>query len=550
VELVIQARLDRLPSAARRLAHAASVIGREFDRSSLRAVLDASAPVDDAALDAALAELERRQIIASLAAPPAGTGSGEEHYIFHHTLSRDVAYAQLDDPSRQRAHAALAAHLERGGAAARREPARLLVLAQHREAAGDRAGARDAYRQTGEIALSLFAYREASEALLRAEALSGEPDAALAELCGDALLPLDGAAAAARYQAALELTSNRLGRARLYHQLGQAAIGRSDSQTAVACFETGLALIGSDEEVERADPAVRVLAAGLLGSLGWVVGYEIGDHRRGLPQAERAVALLENQGNVKELAQALSRLAANYMRAGRWRDRLRCNLRNLEIAKMAGDLGRQLIAHINLGVNYTSLGELDTAAAHTREALALATTTGRLAERSLAHNNLGVILADAGDDAAARVELEEAIRLATRVGYTRFVRESYFTLAQLAARAGDLAEAERRAREAVAMARESGSPVDEGVGLRILAGVLDRAGGRDAEVEDHLTEAHRLLAEEPYEVARTWAAAAKREERAGRTAAAAALRERAAAVFRELGASLDLARLEDRDDIR
>jgi eukaryotic-like serine/threonine-protein kinase len=550
VELVIQARLDRLPPTARRLAHAAAVIGREFDRAGLRAVLDASASIDEDSLDEALDELERRQIVASLAPPAAATGGGEEHYIFHHTLSRDVAYAQLDESSRQRAHAAIAAHLERTGAASRREPARLLLLAQHREAAGDRAGARDAYREAGEIALSLFAYREASEALLHAEALCDQPDPVLAEMCGDALLPLDGAAAAERYQAALELTSDRIDRARLYHQLGEAAIHRSDSQTAVACFDTGLSLLGSDADLEKADASVRILAARLLGSLGWVVGYEIGDHRRGLPQAERAVALLESQGDVKELAHALSRLAANYMRAGRWRDRLRCNLRHLEIARMAGDLGRQLIAHINLGANYTSLGELDTAAVHTREALALAARTSRVAERALAHNNLGVILADAGDDDGARAELDEAMRLAGRAGYTRFLRETHCTLAQLALRAGDSAEAEKQARAAVVLARESGSSVDEGVGARILAGILDVGGGRDDEVEELFAAAHRLIGDEPYEEARTWAAQSKRAERAGRGADAVALRERAAAVFRELGASLDLARLEDAYDIR
>ena len=185
IELVIQARLDRLPASARWLAHAASVIGREFDRTSLRAVLESGAPMSEEALDLALGVLERRQIVASMA-PAAGSG-GDEHYIFHHTLSRDVAYAQLDELSRQRAHGALAAHLEKTGAASRREPGRLLLLARHREASGDRAGARDAYRAAGEIALSLFAHREASEALLRAEALSDQPDAELAELLGNAL---------------------------------------------------------------------------------------------------------------------------------------------------------------------------------------------------------------------------------------------------------------------------------------------------------------------------------------------------------------------------
>jgi len=552
VELVIQARLDRLPRPGRRLAHAASVVGREFDRAAVRAALDAIGPMSDDVLDRALAELERRQIIA--ATVPAG-GSGatpppgeQERYIFHHALIRDVAYAQLDDATRQRVHAALATHLERSGAAARRDPTTLAAMARHRDAAGDRKAAREAYRIAGQLALELYAYREASEALLRAEQLADAPDPVLAELCGDALYHVSSAAATERYRAALELTTGGVARARLYNKLGNAASNRADYATAVSSFEQGLHLLAAEVDIEQADWPTRVLAARLLGSLGWVIGYCIGDHPKGLPLAEQAVALLEGGPELLELAHAQSRLAATYMRAGRWQDRLRCNLRHLEIAETLSDVDRQVTAHINLGVNYHSLGDIDVALEHTRAALELAITTGRAAARALVHNNMGVILTDAGLEPQARAQLDEGMRLAERVGYTRFLTEAHGTLARLAFASADLAVAEREARASLDLSRAAGSHVDEGIALRLLAGIASERGSD--ETEALLASALERLATDSYEMARTWATEAKHAARIGDHARAAARRAEAAAVFESLGARLDLERLDDPTDLR
>jgi len=291
-----------------------------------------------------------------------------------------------------------------------------------------------------------------------------------------------------------------------------------------------------------------VLAARLLGSLGWVVGYCIGDHARGVPLAERAVALLEGGPELLELAQAQSRLAATYMRAGRWHDRLRCNQRHLQIARAMADVDRELTARINLGVNYHSLGEIDVALEHTRAALELAMNSGRSAARALVHNNMGVILIDAGLEPQARAHLEEGMRLAERVGYTRFLTEARGTLSRIAFRAADFAAAEREARAALELARVAGSNVDEGIALRLLAAIASERG--DSETEALLAGAFDRLAGDQYEMARTWAAEAKHAARVGDQARAAARRADAATVFELLGATLDLERMDDPTDLR
>jgi serine/threonine protein kinase/tetratricopeptide (TPR) repeat protein len=530
VELAIQARLDQLQHHERRLVLAASVVGRELDRASLEAALVIE-PMTSAAIDQALVALERKQIF-----------DLTDRYAFHHILIRDVAYAQLDAPAKRRAHLALAEHLEKQAAWAHRDPALLLALAQHRDAAGDHRAARAAYRAAGELALALAAFREAGLALARAEELGeGDLDPALIELCGDAVLPVDSHAAIVRFQSAMSLATSALDRARLSHKLGLATSNIADNPTAIRYFESGLELLGTVDD--SADRTVKLVAARLLAMLGFIVGYEIGDHRRGLPYAERAVALFESVGDLLELATGLGRLAACYLRGGRWEDRLRTNLRTLQIAETLGDLDRQAGAHINLGVNYQVLGRLDTALEHTRRGLELCIRCGRATSRALAHNNLGAILCDAGDNTRSRVEITEAVAQAARVGYTRFLHESLSTLAILDLRAGDLAAAEVHARRSIEHARESASPLNEGIGARILAGVIARAGGREREVTELLALAHARLEDDDYERARTWALESK-------LTADGSLRDRAREVFARLGAQLDLDKLEDPQDLR
>src|SRR5690606_25049151 len=225
------------------------------------------------------------------------------------------------------------------------------------------------------------------------------------------------------------------------------------------------------------------------------------------------------------------------------------NLRHLEIAEALGDPERELTAHVNLGVNYHTVGQLDPAIDHTRRALELTAATGRLATRGLVHNNLALILVDAGEEARARAELEQALALAERAGYRRFLPEAMSTRARLELGAGELAASERAARAALDCAREARSGVSEGMAHRLLAGVLLRAGdlGR---AEAALACAHRLLAEETYEQARTWVVEARLAAARGQTDRATDLRERARRAFEHLGAALDLARLDDPADLR
>ncbi len=566
VEAVVQGRLDRLPARARELSCAAAVVGREFWRESARAALAEPDRMNDVELDAILAELENRAIVSAL--PP--TAVDDERYVFHSALVRDVAYQQLAPRDRRRAHAAVARWLEpRSGsttiakAGATSDPTVLAAIALHRDLAGDVDGAREAYRGAGQRSLKLFAYREAATALRRARELTRNPDAELLEMVGDALAITESIEAGeAAYRDALALTkesaNDPLELANLYHKLASCATRRAANQQAIDYCRAGLAPLLSDpddinSELTANARAHPTLAAALYGSMGWVLGYVMTDNDVGLPCAERAVALLENTSHRRELAQGLSRLGANYMRAGRWHDQLSCNQRNLQIAKELGDLEMQLTANINLGVNYGTLGEIDKAIEHTRAGLKLCMRTNSVTTLALVRSNLAGWLIERRQTEEAQTHIDQAIEIAERSGNKRFLPEAYGFAARIRALLDDPDGAESKARHAVALAQSNELTIDEGIAARILA-LLLLGRGELAEARDLLERSLTCLADsDEFEHARTEAALARfylRRAGEGDAQKSAELRERARQLFTHLGAKRDLEVLDDPTDIR
>jgi class 3 adenylate cyclase len=123
VQAAIEARIDRLDSAAKRTVHAASVIGSRFGAGLLTAVgID---PVFDEALRAELID----EVVSA---------SGGE-YVFRHPLIRAVAYESQLKSDRARVHRRVAAAIESGSPASADHNAAL--IAEHLEGAGELGGA-------------------------------------------------------------------------------------------------------------------------------------------------------------------------------------------------------------------------------------------------------------------------------------------------------------------------------------------------------------------------------------------------------------------------
>jgi tetratricopeptide (TPR) repeat protein len=540
VEAVVQARLDRLPADASEVASSAAVVGRWFWRDAIASALPR--PLDDAALDDALAELERREMIA----PTTPAVLDDDRYLFVDGLVRDVAYQRMSPRERRTAHGQLAVWLERQ-VPSREDPEILLAIAHHRDQAGD-PDAASAYRTAGRRCLELFAYQEAAPALRRAAQLAGGADRELAEMLGDAAS--EGASldeAEAHYQRALDAAHGDLAReAHLLYKLGTVVSRRGDGKRAIELFERGLALV-ANAAFATTDPRIPAL---LYGQLGWVLGYQLGDNARGLPHCERAVALLEGTGHRSDLAHALSRLGASYMRAGRFLDQLGCNQRNLAIAEEHGELFMQLVARINLGVVYGILGDIDAAITHTRAAEQLCVRTGSRTSAALVASNLGGYLIERGAWDEAEPHVEAGIALAERVGDRRMLPESFQFVARIRAARGDLDGALRWAQRSLAASVELGARTEEGIARRVVGAVLALRGDVDGSIAE-LDAARALLAgSDAFEEARTDAARARLFDRLGRAADAQLARDAARAVFERLGTRRELEVLGAIDEVR
>jgi class 3 adenylate cyclase/tetratricopeptide (TPR) repeat protein len=101
LQSVIAARIDRLPSDAKRILQTASVIGREFPRTIVDLVLRSEGA--DLSLDAALGELLRRELVRR---------RDDLKYIFKHAITRDVAYNTLLIARRKELHRQTAETME------------------------------------------------------------------------------------------------------------------------------------------------------------------------------------------------------------------------------------------------------------------------------------------------------------------------------------------------------------------------------------------------------------------------------------------------------
>ncbi len=161
---IIAARLDALPPPERSVLLNASVAGRVFWSGALERMSD-----DHSALNGALEELERRELISKQAV---SAFEGQQQYMFRHVLVRDVAYELLPRAARRARHREAALFFEHIGGGEFGEVG--AALARHWRDAGDDQKAIDYLVAAAEGAEHGWAKERA--ALLYREALVLVPD--------------------------------------------------------------------------------------------------------------------------------------------------------------------------------------------------------------------------------------------------------------------------------------------------------------------------------------------------------------------------------------
>ena len=148
---VITARLDRLAEEPKRLAQTASVIGREFQVSTLAEIHGAAQT-----LDQDLTYLQQRELIRERERHP------EQIYLFKHALTQETAYSSLLLSRRRELHRQVAECLEQY------DPNRAGEISRHYLAAREEERALPYLIQAGDRAAAAYSTVEAIEHYIRA----------------------------------------------------------------------------------------------------------------------------------------------------------------------------------------------------------------------------------------------------------------------------------------------------------------------------------------------------------------------------------------------
>ncbi|MGH2814815.1 MAG: tetratricopeptide repeat protein, partial [Actinomycetota bacterium] len=284
---LIAARLDTLTPEVRALVQNAAVVGRVFWPGAV-AAMDGTG-TDDEAVQAGLAELERKQLVQR-----ARTTSvqHQDEYVFWHALVRDVAYAQIPRAGRARRHQAVAEWVE--------------------EVAGERVGdlAEVVAHHYGQ---SLTYARAAREPQARIDQLI-EPTRRFLILAGDRTINLDLDRARAYYRQAVELGQPRdPERPHLLVRTGRVAFQSGDYPEAVAVYEEAIADMRASGDLPGLGAALSRLAT---------VYWNQGDTRRAKAVLTEAIELLEREPPGPELVSAYVSMAGDRVIAGHAGDAL------------------------------------------------------------------------------------------------------------------------------------------------------------------------------------------------------------------------------------
>ena len=511
LEDVIAARLAELPEHERHALRWLAVTG-----PGLRAVDLRTLTGEDLSSD--LSGLEDRGLLQKRA------GGG---LFFPSAVVRHVAYESIDSGDRVRMHRMMANYLTALDVAV--PPAR---LGHHREQAGDRAGAAQAFLTAGHLAHSMYSHEEAMRFYGRALALFEPRDKgafeahesreqilralgrrteqrneleslrALAERSRDPRQTAVAFSRLARYDldaarptgvdallrraldAAIQ-ADDKPSEIEALRLLGQLRRDQGDTQGAIEALDRALARAGMDAEWLSARGQTLVQKAILL--------WRAGRLDESLEAGAEAVVIFRRLGLKGHEAHALSSLGVALAHKGSFEDAIQMMRASILLDREIGDrlhLGRKVS---NVGQLYAELGDVDNALAFLQRSLEVFETVDDQSGQSDALCAMGELLAEqVGDLDAAEGVLMDARTIAERIqdpydlAHVCLVESTVWMLRD------EVDRAERSAREAVSHARAAGARGYEVLALAVRAEALARSG-RDEDARRVASDVRRSV---------------------------------------------------------
>ena len=380
------------------------------------------------------------------------------------------------------------------------------------------------YALLGEWEPAQAAYAEASARLLdlpNAPVLRGELFLGLAEL-----------AEQTSFAEAKELVEQGLAAlgdgdpllaASLHLKLAGVLAALGDYAAARQAAHTGMALL---------PPTPHMLQVAAHENLG-VIDFYTGQMAQAAEHWTRGLAICRRLPHPFKAVDLLNNLGAYHLVAGTWAEAGRLLEEGLAEAQKLGTARHQAFFHLNLGILRTWQSNDDAAETHLQK---LAQSTGEYA--SNARYSLADLRLRQGRLQDAALLLDEAAGLITEAGAAYQWPELYRLCAQLLLAQGEDAAALTAVQQSIQQAQAMHMTRDEAIAHGILGQLLARQG--DAAADDAFRRSLALLADEPYEQARTTFAWGLAQQQRGDGTAGAALIETAYQTFVQLGAAREV----------
>jgi predicted ATPase len=517
IQAVLLSRLDRLPTAARRLIQEAGVLGSVFDVYVLRQLC--SEPDN---LESNLELLLDTELLAE-APRAAGTplpAAGERQYRFSHALVQEVVYQNLLVRRRTELHGRAGQVLEAlcGGEQSQRLED-MEALGHHFSLSAEKAKGARYLLAAGDWARDIYAnedarrhYERALQTLTECGGCDGER-LAVRERLGDLLGPIGQREAALEHyewvRRAAEAAADRATQARICRKLGGLHWDAGDRDRAQACFRAGLALLEGDTrgielahlyqemgrmafrggdnhgaiewatralgQIDRASagssgapaspaPGTQEAAVALshaYNTLG-VALARLGRLQEAVAHIERSTATAQAHGLFQTACRGYTNLGVLYSTLDPGRAIETC-VQGLEMAKKIGDLGFQSRLYANLAVAYCALTDRceEKGIGAAQASVDLDRQLGQLDHLAIPLIVLGQIYqCHGGDPAQARQCYTEALSLAEEAGEPQLLFPCYDGLATLYLEMGDEAQAEQYMRKAQEVCERAGLDPD------------------------------------------------------------------------------------------
>jgi tetratricopeptide (TPR) repeat protein len=321
--------------------------------------------------------------------------------------------------------------------------------------------------------------------------------------------------------------------AQLLILISSVQIALADYPAARDAAQQGLALLAVETS------PLRVSALISLGR----IAYHEGALGQAMEQMQRALRLNEQLHDSFRTIGILVNLGVFKDVAGDWEGALEDYRRGVDLAGQLGSNVQQARLEQNIGMLSMNMGDDEAAMAHLTSGLALA-RAGNMREFELGcQSGLIDLYLRRGEVDAAMPLLIEAERLAHETDNSLRMTEIDRWWAEVYLRRGDMLVAREYAERAIGLGREMGDPYDEGLSLRIQGQIL-HAHGQTVDASNVFEQSQKLLADDPYESARTQALFGLALRSGQERERGMALLEQARATFARLGAKRDLAEVD------